>query len=51
MTVMAKICFNKICKENDIFAGKNKACFQADKCKPASSTGETLLSAVMETFK
>lgn len=30
---------------------RKKACFQVDKCKPAQTTGETLLSAVMETFK
>lgn len=51
MTVMIKIHFNKICKEHYIFAGKKKARFQVDKCKPAQTTGETLLSAAMETFK
>lgn len=51
MTLMVKICFNKICKENYIFAGKKKTCFQVDKCKPAQTTGETLSSAVTETFK
>lgn len=29
--------------------GEEKACFQVG--KPAQTTGETLLSAVMETFK
>lgn len=49
--LMAKICFNKICKENYIFAGKKEAGFQVDKRKPAQTTGKTLLSAAMETFK
>jgi len=51
MMVMVKVCFNKISKENYIFAVKKKTCFQVDRCKPAQITGKTLLSAVMETFK
>lgn len=49
--VMVNICFNKICKENYIFAEKKEAGFQEDKRKPLQTTGKTLLSAAMETFK